>query len=368
MPTRQFFTAGLLLIGGMFSAGPALSAASGDGVAAKMVEDSDPRVDRTWVREWEKFAVFYVPFEDGYVCFPDYSPDRPSSAATEVEDYIRETAYEAEFKDEHTRDRSIIITKPVEDAQAALWLLRDPQPGQYGYISTGAIERIIDRDEMILRSVLLLDGALVNADRRAENQTIHDRARELAEGRTRRQAPKQQGNRADRRQDAAQRQRSIRQLRQILTEALAFRFADRQSALERQREEEFRQLRWRIVGYNTERLVIEERWPQGEVASRGLHLAIVAVEDGQVTAIPVALLERDLTEVQFLEVIASRGYTKAQFVALVDEMRREHRRDYVEHVINRLEGRDEEEPVPVADDEAEPEEKDPVNDTVELAD
>ncbi|XAL99916.1 hypothetical protein OT109_00745 [Phycisphaeraceae bacterium D3-23] len=335
------------------------TASAGEPPVLKLTQDTDPRIDRTWVREWEDFAEFYVPYEDGYVCFPAYSRDRPSSTTTEVNDYIRRTAYEAEFKDELSRNRSIIISKPVEDAQAALWLLDDPQPGQYGYISTGAIESIVDGDEMILRSVLLLDGAMVTEARHEEGRTLSDRVRELAAGR-------------NRRVDAAERQRAAREIREMLTEAQTYRFADRQAALERQREEDFRQLRWRIVGFNTERLVVEERWPQGNAARNGLHLAIISVEDGLVTAIPAALLERELTEVQFLEVIASRGYTKAEFVALINEMRREHRRDYIEHVVNRLEGLDAEEGAQPAEDdepeEDEPEEDKPVNDNVELAD
>ncbi|MFI4861926.1 MAG: hypothetical protein ACIAXF_14740 [Phycisphaerales bacterium JB063] len=246
----------------------------------------------------------------------------------------------------------------AEDAQAALWLLDDPQPGSYGYISTGAIETIVDHDEMILRRVLLLDGAPVNQALREENQAINGRVVELAAGR-------------NRRDDAAERRRAARDIRELLTEAMTYRFADRQAALDLQHTPGFRQLRWRIIGYSTDRLVVEERWPQGDAAHNGLHLAVVSVEEGVVTAIPVALLERDMTEIEFLEVIASRGYTKAQFVELIMQMRREHRRDYVEHVILHLEGLDSETQVEAdpSGDEGDPEDGDgSVNDTVELAD
>ena len=199
------------------------------------------------------------PSKTAYYCFPTYSPGRAGSSTTSVEDYIRQTAYEAEYKDEHGRARTLLITKPIEDAQAALWLLRDPKPGDYGYIHSGTIERINDSNDLVLRRVLLLDSEIVLEARHAEGRTLSDLTRDLAAGRTRRQPPKLQGGR-NRRGDARQRENALREIREMLNEGQDFHLADPHVRLELHREEAFRELRWRIVGFNTQQLVTQERW------------------------------------------------------------------------------------------------------------
>lgn len=349
----------LLSMTPLFTAMPAVAAQPSRVVTARAaVVQDDARIDRMWLREWESAAQYYLPFEDQYICFPTYSPDRPSSNTVSPEDYCRESAYAAEYLDARGRARELPIAKPIEEAQAALWLLRDPAVGQYGFIHSGRIMEIRNRREMIVRYVHLIDGAAMRDARRQEGNEFRRLARELITVPAVSNA-KYQGSR--------ERERALAALNQVLEDAADYRFTDRVSATEIQKDRDFSSRSWRIVGYNTTDLVVDERWPQGEAAERGLNLAIVAVDEDYVTAVPAALLARPLTEIQFLEVLESRGLTKADFVAYVEEARRELRRDYIPAVIRRIEGIEDtpEEP----EDPADTEEGDGgVNDTVDLAD
>lgn len=331
----------------------------------------EARIDRLWVREWENFAVFYVPYGDGFACFPDYEEGRGGNGEMSVEDYIRETAYEIEYEDENRRDHTLLVAKPREDAQAAMWLLRDPSPGDFGYIHSGLIREIVDGDELIVTHVGLVHWPTVYEARQADLQKVLAESFRLVTGRELPEEDKgklQRGN--DNRQDARQRTRSLSRLRPAMREAVNFRYADRAAAYERQKEEDFIALRWRIIGFNTENLTVGARWPQGEAAEEGLHLAVVDVQaDGTVVAIPLALLEREMTELQFLDVIQDRQVTKDQFYDWVMAARREHGRDgYVRAVLDLIEGVEEDAGTEEAPEGKPEDERPPVNDSVELAD
>ncbi len=323
---------------------------------------ADPRVDRTWIREWEKFAPFYLAYNDQYICFPTYSPDRQSSVEKSVETYIRETAYEVRYRDRQGRAQTFVISKPVEDAQAALWLLRDPHVGAYGYISCGYVSQIINERELILRFVRLIFGMEWSELRRQEMQEAREALRAMLISAPNRSRATQK-SRTVAHPAARQRRDDLLSVSDVIGEALAYRFESRDEAIEYQQSEAFQSRHWHIIGFSTDNIVAEELWPQGAASLAGLHLAIVAVDEETITAVPAAWLERELTELQFLEVIESRGLTKAGFVDLVNQARREHRRDYIPAVLQAMEG--------IEDDPAENDDTDSsdgVNDTVELAD
>lgn len=314
--------------------------------AAELDEDGpsvraqdDPRIERTWVREWSNFSKYYLAFEGGYVCFPTYNPAHGGSSLMSVEEYQRETAYEMEYQDEHSRDRSTLITKPIEEAHAALWSLSEPSIGVYGYIHSGKIDQIVSPNELILQYVHLIDGDRVRSEFAQELVGVRDLANELVTGNAR------------------------QAVNTLLRDAVGYRFADRFALIERQKDIVFKRMYWRIIGYNTENLVELERWPQGDAAVGGLQLAVVAVEGDTVTAVPAVLLQRELTELAFLDVLESRGLTKNQFVQLVTQARREHGRGYIPETLRLIEGADAE-----MGEQVDPEEDLPVNDTVELAD
>lgn len=327
--------------------------------------DIDARkIDRVWVREWERFAHHYLEFEGAYVCFPTYDPDRPSSQTMTLEMYLRDSAYEGRYLDSHNRERTHTVVKPIEEAQAALWLLYHPSPGDYGYIQSGFVYEILNERELVLRAVKLLNGRTLQERRNQDSMETRRALRQLLANQTTPGEYRKSMTTASRSNSMQEGDRQLPNVSEFINEVVDYHFADRNAVIPFQHEEGFARRSWRVVGYNTDRIEAKARWPQGEAEAAGLHLAIVAVDEDYITAVPAVWLERELTELQFLEVIDSRGLTKSEFVEMVNQNRREHRREYVEMTLREIEHLDR-----IPDEPSEgPDADRPVNDTVELAD
>lgn len=277
------------------------------------------QIDRRWNREWREFAKFFVVLEGQYYCFPGYDPERPSSHAMTAEEYIRHTAYEFIYRTQDSDNNRAVVTKPIEEAQAATLLIYDPLPGAYGFIHSGEIVHIEEQRSIDLKHVHLVDWDQLLAEKADRQAWVQDFVREhLPAGK----------------RDAEG--RLLDPLLESLRIARDFRFEDRQRAYEIQTDEQFAQLTWRIAGVSTDDCVAGQRWPAGEEAGRGLHLVILSVQDDLVTAVPPDWIGKDISELDVLNALEQFGYSKTTFIELVNLTRREHRDDYVQFVLDTI--------------------------------
>lgn len=308
---------GLALIG---SIGPASLATA---------QDLDPaeqaRVDRVWNRYWRDVAPFYIQHAESYVCVPGYDRRLPSSTGVSASDYQRQTARQVEYRDERGRDQTRVEAKPDDEATAAVQALPAVEVGTYGHIHSGSVAEIVDGQTVILRDVWLVDTDQVRQEKAAALEAVTREAWSEVENRIRRARDGRRNNGDTIAQEAGS-QRAF----------VEWAFADREALARRQRDRDFSRAQWRIEGFKTESLRTGQRWPAGQT----LQLVIVEVTDREIIAVPAARIGSGLSELDFLNCLEARSITKAQFVEMMNEARREHDRDYMPFLLATLEGDD----------------------------
>lgn len=309
------------------------------------------RIDSLWNRAWREFAPYYLEHDGGFVCVPGYDRSLPSSTGVSIREYQQRTAWEQEYTDERGRERTRTLVKPDEEAHAAVATIPEVAVGRYGYIHSGNIDRIVDGKTLILEDIWLLDAAAAVEEVKELKAAVVQGLVEDVEGALRNRGRDERRNRGD----------GIARRRGAENEAIDWAYEDRTAAARRQRDRAFSRYDWEVVGYRTDRLTEDARWPTGRAAEEGLQLIIVDVAGTTVTAVPAATLGRGLDEVAFLDMLAQRDITKAQFVEMVTEAKRESRDGYLPILLAQLEG-DEVETETGVDPEDGP------NDSVELAD
>ncbi|XAL99917.1 hypothetical protein OT109_00750 [Phycisphaeraceae bacterium D3-23] len=320
-------TAGALLAAGPVAAQPDDGAA--DTRSAELERQrEEARIDRLWNRAWREFAPYYLEHDGTFICVPGYDRRLPSSTGMTIDDYQEQSAWEQEYTDERGRDRTRTLVKPDAEAHAAVAILPAIEVGQYGYIHSGNIDQIEDDQTLVLNRVWFLDAEAAKAEMQAMKEDVVRGAVEDIGDAIRDRGRNERRNRGD----------GIAQRRGAENDAIDWAYEDRTAAALRHMDREFVRYRWEIVGYRTDRLEEDARWPAGRAAEEGLQLVIVAVEGRNITAVPAETIGRGISEVQFLDLLAQRDLTKAQFVELLTEAKRESRNDYLPLVLARLEG------------------------------
>ncbi|MEM9345052.1 MAG: hypothetical protein AAGB26_00415 [Planctomycetota bacterium] len=299
------------------------------------------RIERLWNLNWRTFAPFFVEHNDAFVCVPTYDRSKPSSLGKTVSEYRSETAWQQEFKDERGKEQKRKLIKPEEDAFAAVALIPEVEVGQYGYIRSGMVESIIDDKTVELEDIWLVDSDAVRDEKKEMKEELWGQVLEDIED-------------AIRDRDRNRRSRTSRRMAE--NDALDWGFEAREEAASRQRDGVFSRHTWVVKGFSTRNLNEDARWPSANAKGDGLQLIIVEVSERTITAVPAASLRKGITELQFIDYLQSRQMNKAEFVEAVTEAKREHRSDYVKHVLATLTG------------EASPTPKEAINNEVELAD
>ncbi|MFI4861580.1 MAG: hypothetical protein ACIAXF_12980 [Phycisphaerales bacterium JB063] len=337
-----------VVAGVLLTAGPAHAQQSGpadDRAAQLEAQREAARIDRLWNRAWREFAPYYLEYEGVFIYVPGYDQRLPSSVGLSLDDYQEQSAWEQPYTDERGRERTRTLIKPEDEAYAAVALLPAIAVGQYGYIHSGNIDRIEDGQTLMLSRVWFLDAEAARAEKQEMKEAVLRGVVEDIGGAIRDRGRNERRNRGD----------GIGRRRSAESDAIDWAFEDRTAAAQRQSDRSFARYRWQVVGYRTDRLEADARWPAGEAAEDGLQLIIVAVEGNRVTAVPAQTIGDGVSEVQFLDCLTQRGITKEQFVELVNEAKRESRSEYLPLVFAQLEGES-------ADDTT------GTNDSVELAD
>lgn len=313
----------------------------------KSIEErrEEARVERLWNLNWRALTAYFLEHDGEFIRVPDYDRTKPSSTGQSLSEYRSKSAWTQEYKDEHGKDQSRKLTKPEEEAFAAVALIPEVKVGQYGYIHSGKIDEIVDDKTVELEDIWLVDAEAVREEKREMKEELWGEViediRDAIEGRKKR------------------RKNDIRGRRELESDAIDWGFEVREEAADRQRDSVFSNYTWVVQGYATGNLKEDARWPSAKAKQPGLQLIIVKVEDRTVTAVPAATLRKGITELQFIDYLQSREMNKAAFVELITEAKREHRSDYVAHALAKLTGETADSPAPA---------EDAGNDEVKLAD
>ncbi len=309
------------------------------------------RIDRLWGLEWRRILPFYVKHDGRYIYVPNYDKRLPSSTGLTPEAYQKDTVLEQKYPDKNGKELTRKLVKPATDTHAAVALLPDVAVGNYGYIHSGHITKILDDKTLELKSVWLLDDDAMQD----QIQKLKDDARETMQ--------KEIESALQDRDGVNWREGGIAWRKLTAeNEAIDWAFADRSKAAQRQSGRLFASYTWRVIGFKTDKLTSDARWPAGKAAEAGLQLVIVDITGSTVTAVPVASIGKELTVLDAMDLLEDRGLTRQQFVELVTEIKREARADYLPQVLAKIEG--------MKPNNANPADKPdptPTNDAIELA-
>ena len=278
-------------------------------VASAESEDGESRRLRAvWKRHWNDFASRYAKVGDDYFSLVRYDPKYPSSSRTNAQQF--QEKYTTTIKFCAHRTNYVMREMPsAVDAKIAAMVIPRLQIGEYGFIHSCVVERVLGPDDLIVREVWFVDQNQVRRDRQDELRNL---------------------------QKAYQRNWEARR------EAIAIRFLVRDRLVQNQRESW--RVKLRLRGYDTADIVSGTRWtgPTG----KGLQISLVDTDkdphrEGQqlFVAIAIARFKRGLNEDEFKALVLERGFTIERFAQLVQTERRKNRRKAVARVIMVLERR-----------------------------
>ena len=316
----------------------------------------------------------YIPLNDDYAPLRAYNPSKPSSRGATIDELIKASAktVREQVGNRLVIDHTVQLT-PIEAAALAS-PLPAVAPGNYGFILSATVQKIVDKD-----TVILSDIQLINED---ELKRVKDNfAAEEKESKARAR------NRAANNRGVPDEQDMGRRFDEKI-------FEQRTRLTEVHREGGFKS-RVRLHGFNTENAIEKSRWtgptrsgfkqlptpdPAGPNNSQ-LHIAIVAVGDEEsdkkpaaaptpdatkrtsgppavgsasvkyaskrpgkrvFEAVPVEWFIKGITEEQFKDLIAKRGMTQQEFLEMAQKELKRDTDQAPDRIIDALEKKREE--------------------------
>lgn len=144
--------------------------------AADPVAKLDPRAKAIWTRFWPLAAKSYIRFNNEYLCIRGYNDRYPSSRGISVADLLRrDKGYTIRLRSRRGASVEQRITLSRAEAEAQAMALPQMAVGQYGFIHSVKVERILTPDAMIVRDIWLVDAqALYRARDDDRNQLAQD--------------------------------------------------------------------------------------------------------------------------------------------------------------------------------------------------
>lgn len=267
---------------------------------------------------WRKYAALAAEIEGGFIVIPAYDRRLDSSRGISTSQAMDQLKVE---KEERTGN---LVRKRVKypdraDAEAYSKALPELTVGSYGWIASAEVVKIIDRKQMIVKEIWLVDRPTLRA------QYERDKAKSAREN-------DGEPNR----------------------ELLNFNYAQRIKMMEQQedRDEGFDR-QFRLVGYDTRGLRVGDRWKGPN--SEGVQVGVAYWEEPEpdpddkqssrrrgknepqlVLTEVEGLMRTTLDEDGFKALLKERGMTVTAFVDLVRTLRENDRRNAEQRIMNAL--------------------------------
>ena len=279
---------------------------------------SDP-VYSGFQSNWRKFAEYAAEIEGGFVVIPGYDRRLESSRGINTSQAMNLLKVEQEVRQGNLiRKRTAYPDRA--DAEAYSKALPEMKIGNYGWVASAEVVKIIDRKQMIVKEIWLVDRPKL---RKAYED---DKAK----------SERENGGEANK-------------------ELLNFNYAQRIKLMEQQedRDEGFER-QFRLVGYDTRGLRVGDRWKG--LNDEGFQVGVAMWEEPEpdeeedrksrrrskdneprlVLTELESVMRSTLKEQGFKELLQARGLTVTAFVDFVRTVRENDRRNAEERVFNAL--------------------------------
>lgn len=295
-----------------------LALAAGEALARQTELDGTPipsEVYRSYQANWRKYAVFVAEVDGRFTVIPKYNRRLESSRGINTSQAMEQLKVEKEER------QGNLVRKRVKypdraDAEAYSKALPDLNVGSYGWIASAEVVKIIDRKQMIVKDIWLVDRPRL----RAEYE--EDKAK------------------SERENDG-----------EYNKELLNFNYAQRIKMMEQQEDkDEGFDRQFRLVGYDTRGLREGDRWKG--LNDEGFQVAVAYWEEPEtdegesrrrrdddprlvLTEIE-SVMRKSQSEEDFKKLLGEREMTVAAFVDLVRTVRERDRRNAEERILNAL--------------------------------
>lgn len=264
---------------------------------------------------WRKYATLASEVDGGFAVIPNYDRRLDSSRGINTSQAMEQLKVEREVSTGN------LVRKQVKypdraDAEAYSKALPALTVGSYGWVASAEIVKIIDRKQMIVKELWLIDGPKVGAEYEK------DKAK----------SERENGGEYNK-------------------ELLNFNYAQRIKLMQQQEDkDEGFDRQFRLVGYDTRGLRVGDRWKGRN--DEGFQVAVAYWEEPEpdekesrrrrddgprlVLTEVEELMRKTLDEEGFKKLLQARGMTVAAFVDLVRTVRENDRRNAEERIINAL--------------------------------
>ena len=291
---------------------------TGEALARQTELDGTPipgEIYRSYQANWRKYAVFVAEVDGRFTLIPKYDRRLESSRGINTSQAMEKLKVE---KEERTGN---LVRKRVKypdraDAEAYSKALPKMAVGEYGWVASAEVVKIIDRKQMIVKEVWLVDGPKVGA--------AYEKDKAKSERENNGEANK---------------------------ELLNFNYAQRIKMMEQQKDsDEGFEEQFRLVGYDTRGLRVGDRWKG--LNDEGFQVAVAyweepGPEEGEsrrrrnddprlVLTEVESVMRKTPNEEGFKKLLGERDMTVAAFVDLVRTVRERDRRNAEERILNAL--------------------------------
>lgn len=280
----------------------------------KKTQELSPRGKAMWNRHWSIAAKSYIVFNNEYLCIRGYNERYPSSRSVTVTDLLRrDKGYTMRLRTRRgtTVDQRVTLSRAEAEAQAMA--LPEMAVGQYGFIHSVLVERILSPDAMIVRDVWLVDAQALHRARdddrnRFSQDYDYSVASQLAD--------------------------------EVYLNRLRLANTQQQAVFSRE---------FVLQGFPTESLASGMRWSGPR--DGGLQIALLTVRDvddnmspekgrrRMLVAAPVGRLRNGLNSEQFMDLLKQRGMTPNELVDVIDEANRSIVRDIEKSMVDAIESK-----------------------------
>lgn len=278
----------------------------------------DDPVYRSFESNWRKYAKSVAEIEGGFVVLPTYDRRHESSRNISTSQAMSQLKVEREERSGNLVRKRVAFPDRA-DAQAFSRALPELAIGEYGWVASAEIVKIIDREQMIVKELWLIDGQAVGTEYEKDEA----------------KSARENGGQPNR-------------------ELLNFNYAQRIAMMQQQqdRDQGFGR-EFRLIGFDTRGLRVGDRW-QG-LNSEGFKVAVAYWEEPEPdeedeqkrnrrrgNEARLVLTEVDDTMRQtvnikaFKELLAERGMTVQAFVELIRTLRENDRRNADDRTLNAL--------------------------------
>ena len=304
----------LLILVGLFAFAPIPTQARQTELDGTPIPDP---IYSSFQSNWRKYATLAVEVDGGFALFPTYDRRLDSSRGISTSQAMDKLKVEKEEQNGNLVRKRVAYPDRA-DAEAYSKALPELTVGSYGWVASAEVVKIIDRKQMIIKEVWLVDRPKL----RAEYEK--DKAK----------SERENNGEANR-------------------ELLNFNYGERIKMMEQQedRDEGFER-QFRLVGYDTRGLRVGDRWKG--LNSEGFQVGVAYWEEPEpdpdekqsrrrrdsdprlVLTEVESSMRKTLDEDGFKALLKDRGMTVAAFVDLVRTLRENDRRNAEDRILNSL--------------------------------